>query len=152
MFIMIYLSWNDMYKMCEALAKKVGGYSPDVLIGLSRGGLVPVRIMSDLLGVSTIYILRVSSYDKDKKTNIPAVLDYGCKYDIRGKNLLVVDDVADTGESLRAVDAYLRSFHPKTVKYMTLHYKPHSVFKPDYFEDTTTEWIVYPWEIKEMKE
>ena len=36
------------------------------------------------------------------------------------------------------------------LKTATLHYKPQSIFKPDFFIETTSDWIVYPWEYFEF--
>ena len=155
----LYLSWNDIEDICRNVAAKIeteqdSKFKPDILIGLSRGGLVPVRIFSDLLGVHDIYVLRVKSYNNTKKIQKPIIEGYNCnlsKY-INGKNILVVDDVADSGESLEVVKEYLtKKYKPKQIKFATLHYKPRSIFKPDYFGDITDKWIVYPWEKEEAK-
>lgn len=55
---------------------------------------------------------------------------------------LIVDDVADTGETLKK----LKSVYSIDFICATLHYKPRSVIKPNFFVEETTDWIVYPWE------
>jgi len=68
---------------------------------------------------------------------------------VKGKKVLVVDDVADTGESLRLVRAHLGEQGATEVKIATIYYKPWSVIIPDYYEKETSTWIVFPWERKE---
>ncbi len=51
--------------------------------------------------------------------------------------LLVVDDVVDTGKTLKWFRVFLTA---------SLHYKPKSPFKPNFYVKETTNWIVYPWE------
>jgi hypothetical protein len=66
--------------------------------------------------------------------------------DIRGKRVLVVDDVSDTGESLKVALDHMLDKGATGVKTVTVYYKPHSTFKPDFFADSTSDWIIFPWE------
>ena len=66
-----------------------------------------------------------------------------------GKKVLVVDEVADTGASLKLVKLHVLEKGASAVKMATLYFKPRSVFKPDYFVKETNRWIVFPWELKE---
>ena len=64
----------------------------------------------------------------------------------KGKKVLVIDEVADSGECLELVKRLLKKQRPKSIKTAVLHKKPGSVHKPDYFIEETKSWIVYPWE------
>jgi hypoxanthine phosphoribosyltransferase len=68
---------------------------------------------------------------------------------VRGKKLLVVDDVADTGKSICLVKSHLRESGAKEVRIVTLYYKPWSIITPDYYEKETSHWIIFPWERRE---
>jgi len=68
---------------------------------------------------------------------------------VEGERVLVVDDVADTGESLRVVQTHLGEKGATEVKIATIYYKPWSVLIPDYYEKETSSWIIFPWERKE---
>jgi len=150
-----HISWGKVEEMCKTISSQIknSNFKPDILLGLSRGGLVPARIFSDLLNTNKVHILRVKSYNIDKKISKPVIDDYKCEFNFKGKKILVVDDITDTGESLDVVKRYLakKGLNPKNVKFATLHYKPNSRFKPDYFADVTEKWIVYPWEKEEMR-
>jgi len=68
---------------------------------------------------------------------------------LKGKNVLLVDDVADTGKSLALVRKHLTEQGAANVRIATIYYKPWSTLKPDWFERRTEHWIVFPWERKE---
>jgi hypothetical protein len=65
------------------------------------------------------------------------------------KKVLIVDDVADSGNSLKVVKEHVLQQGAETAKVATLYYKPWSVVKPDYYEKETSKWIVFPWDRKE---
>jgi hypoxanthine phosphoribosyltransferase len=68
---------------------------------------------------------------------------------VAGKKVLVVDEVADTGKSLKLVKEHIIERGAKEVKIATVYYKPWSIVKPDYYEKKSSRWIVFPWETKE---
>jgi uncharacterized protein len=134
--------------MLLTLAKKIkkSGYKPDVIVGVSRGGWPPARIMSDLLENSHVANMRVEFYKdigvRSKKPRITQPVTA----DVTGKKVLVVDDVADTGHSLKAVANHLRRMKTVDVKVCTIYMKPQSIFRPDFYARTTKKWIIFPWE------
>jgi len=66
--------------------------------------------------------------------------------EVVGKRVLVVDDVSDTGHSLRAVANHLRRKPVKELRVCTIYMKPQSIYRPDYYARTTRKWIIFPWE------
>ncbi len=142
------LSWDEVAGLCESLASSItsSGFAPDVLVGVSRGGLVPVRLLSDLLGVSDIYTVRVSFYKNVGKTADFPRLVQPLPGRLDGKKALIVDDVSDTGRSLLVARDHVKRMGAEDVKAATLHFKPHSTFCPDFFIGRTGDWLVYPWE------
>ncbi len=144
-------TWTEISEMCETLASKVKEYKPDILVGISRGGLVPVRLLSDILDNRNVAIMKIEFYTgigeraKEPKVTQPLTID------ITGKRVLIVDDVADTGHSLMVASEYVKSKGASECRIATLHFKPTSAFKPDYYLASTDAWIIYPWEIHEME-
>lgn len=139
--------WSDIYEMCIKLADKIKGkFSPDVIVGIARGGWIPARILSDLLENPNVASVRVEFYVDVGKTAKTPRITQGVSVPLEGKKVLVVDDVADTGKSLKAVLEYLTGLGAKEVKAATLHYKPKSIIKPDFYVEETEAWIVYPHE------
>ncbi len=145
------LNWDVTIAYCEELAAKIGSYRPEFIIGMSRGGLVPTRMLSDMLGVKNVGILGISFYKAMGKHRDSPVINQDLTMDLKGKRVLVVDDIADTGRSLAMAKDHLLRRGAKEVRVATIHYKPNSIFKPDYFVATTTAWVVYPWEIHEIE-
>jgi uncharacterized protein len=134
--------------MLLSLAKqiKASNYRPDVIVGVSRGGWPPARIMSDLLENSNIANMKVEFYkDIGVRSERPRITQ-PVTSQVTGKRVLVVDDVADTGRSLKVVADHLRSKGAKELKVSTIYYKPHSIFRPDFYAKSTRKWIIFPWE------
>jgi len=140
--------WNEIYEMCIKLADKIkeSGFLPDLIVGIARGGWIPARILSDLLENSNVASVKVEFYVDVAKTSQSPKITQGISIPPTGKIVLAVDDVADTGKSLKAVIEYLYALGAKQVKTATLHYKPQSVVKPDFYIEETDAWIVYPHE------
>jgi uncharacterized protein len=146
-------SWNDIFSQSVDLAKKLRkdkrGEKYDILVGVSRGGLVVTRLISDLLEVENVMIVRSEFYSDPGKRKKHPVITQGIPGDIRRKRVLLVDDVADSGQSLVTLKKYLESRRPKELKIATLYLKPWSRIVPDFYSETTDAWIVFPWEINE---
>lgn len=140
----LFLGWRRVDKMIVSLAKKIReDFNPDVIVGVARGGLIPAVKLSHLLGEKEFKTVHVRYYMGRQHTKKPVlVADVG---KVRGK-VLVVDDVADTGESLALVISRLKKKGAREVRSATLAYKPHSTTKPDYYVMETDRWIVFPWE------
>jgi hypothetical protein len=142
------LAWQDIEDLCKNLAKLVKSYDPEIIIGIARGGWVPARILSDLLGIKELTSMRVEYYSGVGERRKKPRIVYPLKANVKGKRVLIVDDVADTGHSLEMVKEDVLKKGAK-VKIATLHYKPWSVIKPDFYVKTTRAWIIYPWEVAE---
>jgi hypothetical protein len=65
------------------------------------------------------------------------------------KKVLLVDDIADSGESLKLAKTHLQQQGAHEVKTATLYQKSHSTTTPDFYEKQTTNWVVFPWDTKE---
>ena len=141
-------SWDQVYDMLIELARRVkdSGFRPDLIIGVSRGGWAPARIMSDLLENANTASIRIEFYLAPGVTARKPVISQAIMVPVKGVNVLVVDDVSDTGESLKVAVEHLDAGGAKAIKTATLFYKPQSIFKPDFFIVQTEQWIIFPWE------
>lgn len=148
---LLYLEWKDIEQIIAELAKQIGEFRPQVLVGISRGGLVPVRLLSDYLGNHNVAIFRIEFYKGIGQTNDKPEITHPLTIDVKGKSVLIVDDVSDSGKSLIVAKGYLEKLGAGETRIATLHLKPGSGFRPDYFVGETDAWIVYPWEKKEAK-
>jgi hypoxanthine phosphoribosyltransferase len=124
-------------------------YRANMVVAVARGGLVPGRILADLLETPQLATLQVEFYFDVDETRSEPTLRQPLTLTATGKKILIVDDVADTGQSLQLVIRYLKEQGAAEVKTATLYYKPKSTHKPDYFEKETNNWVIFPWDTKE---
>jgi len=144
------LSWSAANRLSRVLAHKVieSGYEPDIILGIARGGLVPARMVCDLLLKNDL--MSITTQHWGIATNLgPARIKFSLPHeaDISGKRVLVVDDVADTGDSILIIMDYLKEKTPLEIRTAVLHYKTCSKLIPDYYGEKLEEWnwIIYPW-------
>lgn len=145
-------SWEDIEKWARKGALKIlrEKWKPDVVVGLARGGWIPARLYCDFLGVKDLLSLKVEHWGVTATPDGKARIKYGFDYDLNDRKVLIVDDIADTGESLTLAKNYVESKNPKEVKTATLLTIKTSKFRPDYFgEEIDWAWIVFPWNFVE---
>ena len=159
----IYLTAQDLLLDSFELGILIfkSGFRPSFIVGVWRGGTpvgIAVQEILDHLGVKTDHIaIRTSSYygidKREKKVRV-----HGLEYVVRNANwedgLLIVDDVLDTGNSLKAIletlKARMRRNLPKDIRIATAWYKPkknETDIVPDFYIHETDEWLVFPHEL-----
>ncbi|MBX2878502.1 MAG: hypothetical protein KTR32_01145 [Granulosicoccus sp.] len=159
----LYISAQQLLEDSVELGRQVleSGFRPNYIVGVWRGGTpvgIAVQELLDYYGVKTDHIsIRTSSYEGiDKKKS--SVRVHGLSYLTRAMNaedsLLIVDDVFDTGLSLKAIMEKLakrsRKNLPADIRVATAYYKPSrnkTDFKPDYCTHKTDSWLVFPHEM-----
>lgn len=149
----ISLSWEDVQKDCRVVSKKIlmDGFRTDVCVAISRGGFPPARIICDFLGVINLTSIRIEYYSGIDVTLPKPELAFPLNADVRQRRVLIVDDVADRGDSLILAKSHVQDNEPSEIKLATLHYKPWSKLRPDYYAREYKSWIVYPWEVVETR-
>lgn len=143
-------NWDHVYTLLLELAERIkkSGFKPEIIVGVSRGGWFPARVMSDLLDNSNLANVRVEFYINVYETTREPVITQQVSVSVKDKCVLVVDDVADSGRSLRLVCEELLK-DAREVRTVTLYHKPWSCFKPDFYARETDAWIIFPWEYRE---
>ncbi len=153
MFKCVQYSWQEVYELCKELARKIkeSGFKPDAIVAIARGGWVPARILADFLLVRELYSVKAEHWGIVATVTGKAKITQPLMVDLTGKNVLVVDDVADTGETVEIVAKHVREKNAKEVKTAVIDFKHTSKFVPDYYarEMERWAWIVYPWSIYE---
>ena len=147
-----YYSWQDIEDMCTNIVKQMyaSNYTPDYIVGITRGGNIPATILSNMLNIPCDAVkisLRddTSPLESNKRMSLDAH---------KGKNILIVDDINDTGATFNWIlqDWNLDLDKHDNVKFATLtenlssefghvRYHVHEVNKAE--QDV---WLVYPWE------
>ncbi|MGC8961100.1 MAG: phosphoribosyltransferase, partial [Candidatus Bathyarchaeia archaeon] len=118
------VGWEQMYGMCIELAEKIKGegFNPDLIVGVARGGWIPARILSDFLHNPNLTSIRVEFYEDVGVTGREPRITQQLPIPVKGRKVLIVDDVSDTGRSLLTVYEHIRSAGAESVKTATLHY------------------------------
>jgi hypoxanthine phosphoribosyltransferase len=142
------LGWLEFGDSSRSLARDVleSGFVPDFVIAIARGGLLPAGALAYAIGTKSCGSLNVEFYS-DVDTTLPEPVILPPMLDntaLIGKNILLVDDVADSGRTLALVVDMLERVGV-TVKTATLYFKPRSVITPDFYWKKTDRWIVFPW-------
>ncbi|RLE66472.1 MAG: hypothetical protein DRJ38_01555 [Thermoprotei archaeon] len=141
------LSWNEFYWDIFDLGRKIEeSYKPDILIAIARGGWVVGRIISDLLKVDKVASVGVKFYkDIDVRELKPEIVQ-PLSVDVESQKVLIVDDVADTGETIELVRRHVSKENPHSIKIAVVYVKPWCKVKVDYYVRETDKWIVFPYE------
>ncbi len=147
-----FVSWQTVQRLSRELARAVraSGFRPDIVVAIGRGGYVPARLVCDCLHLERMTGIKVEHYTATRKQE-EVVIRYPLNADLAGLDVLVVDDVNDSGDTLEAVATYLRGFSPRTLKIAVLHEKAVTRFNADYVGKhlKAWRWYVYPWAVVE---
>ena len=142
------LGWLEFGDASRQIAYSIAesGYSPEIVVAIARGGLLLAGSVAYALGVKSCGSLNVEFYTGvDQRLAqpeiLPPLLDGAS---LAGKRVLLVDDVSDSGRTLKLAVELLGSMGAD-VRSVTLYVKPRTIFEPDYCWRTTDRWIVFPW-------
>ncbi len=147
-----HLTWTQIEDLAIRLADQLTKRY-EVMLVITRGGMVPSCIISERLNLRNILVAAVMFYTERERTlDKPIFLQFPADPLLTGRRVLIVDDVWDSGRTIMAVRERVLDAGglPETA---VLHYKPtHSAFtetRPEYYVDETDAWIVYPWDVGE---
>jgi len=135
-----------LLEVCQQI--KQANFQPELILGISTGGLIPTRIIAHELDIKAIDVIAVKSYNADKtRANTTLMLEKDWSH-LQNKTILVVDDLVDHGGTMEFVVNFVRQFNPKTIKTVVIYKKSHSSFNPDFFakEAPADQWINFSWD------
>ena len=143
-------NWEYIYGLCRDVADEVrrDEFEPEVVVALARGGWFAGRCLCDFLGLDDLTSLKMEHYvGTAQKTGEPTVRYPMPEGSVEGKDVLVIDDIADTGGSISRAEAYVEQRDAGEVRTATLQLLDTSEFEPDYVGERLAEWawVVYPW-------
>lgn len=148
------VSWDQFHRDCKALSWRLAGMRDGkdpwkAIVAITRGGLVPAAIIARELGIRNIETVCIASYHEYKDQGSLVVLK-SISEDIvggdgDGGDVLVIDDLTDTGKTARKVREMLPNAHIATV-----YAKPSGVPDADTFvtEVSQDTWIYFPWDME----
>jgi uncharacterized protein len=144
-------SWAESDGWADTVAARVraAGRVPDLIVGLTRGGWVPARLLADRLGIHRLASLRAQHWGITATKAGTAELTEGLSGPVRGETVLVADDITDTGESLALATEHVRAAGASRVESAAFLHIAHSKFVPTYFAEEIPRdgwvWVVFPW-------
>ena len=147
------ITWGQVYRLSRRVAGIIrgAGFKPDVVVAIARGGYVPARLLCDFLDIYNLVSIRVAHYEAGARLTPQARLSSPLPIAIRDLEILLVDDVSDTGDTLALAIEHIASFAPARIRVATLHHKQVSPIIPDFFGQRILawRWLVYPWAVME---
>ena len=143
-------NWEYIYGLCRDVSDQVkhDSFDPDVVVALARGGWFAGRCICDFLGMDDLTSLKMEHYvGTAEKSTEPEVRYPMPEGSVAGKDVLIIDDIADTGGSIERAEEYVTDRDAGEVRTATLQLLQTSEFEPDYIGERLDEWawIVYPW-------
>lgn len=142
---MKYYSYNDFKTDTNRLLIKIREFEPEALVSIARGGLTLSHAIAEGINIRNIQTLSTELYDKSQKRDSLCIKGECELTDIQ--RVLVIDDISDSGDTLRAIMSMLREKHPDVeFKSATLFYKKTSIFEPDFWANEADDWIDFFWE------
>jgi hypoxanthine phosphoribosyltransferase len=146
------MSWDDLGTGGRDLAQAVAddAYRPDMILGIARGGLLVAGALGYALGVKNTFTMNVEFYTGiDERLDMPMILPpVPDLVDFAETRVLIADDVADTGATLKLVQEFCEG-KVAEVRSAVLYEKSRSVVNADYVWRRTDSWITFPWSAKD---
>ncbi|MBV9594400.1 MAG: phosphoribosyltransferase [Actinobacteria bacterium] len=144
------LTWSLFGRATRELAQQIADddYRPDLVLSIARGGLFTAGALGYALNVKNLHVMNVKFYTGvDQRLDMPVVLPpVPDPVDLSGARVLVADDVADTGATLRLVEEFCAR-HVAEVRCAVIYEKPRSSVRCEYVWRHTDRWINFPWSV-----
>ncbi len=149
---MIRLTWIDIEKAIDNAYRYFKSRGIDVVVGILRGGVVPAIMLSKRLNVD-LYVLGVRRYSDLKPPQVisdPGVITCKCIGDVKDKTVLLVDDFANTGITLKLASKIL--YESRVAKVYTYVVVKRGFAWVDYYSFKFDECVIFPWEYLAIRE
>jgi uncharacterized protein len=137
-------TWEGIADQVGILATKLRDEKFELMLVITRGGMIPGAILGYKLGIRNIVVAAVEFYDDRTGARAvqPTFLQFPADPILTGKRILILDEVWDSGRTIQAVATRVHQAGGVPIT-AVLHYKPRmseTALEPDYYA-----WIVYPW-------
>lgn len=147
------VTFREVFDLAHELAVQItqSSLSFDIIVGISRGGVTPARLLCDFLNIENLTSLQIRHYSKGARQMEEATIIDPVDVDIKDKNVLIADDVNDSGKTFEAAVEHIRSLGPGVVKTAVIHEKKTSSFNADFTGEVQEDWkwLVYEWAVTE---
>jgi len=141
-----YYSYENFKKDTNKLIVNTKAFKADAILAIARGGMSLSHAMAEGLDIRDVQSIRTELYDDDCKRS-ELFLFGECAFHHSVKKVLVVDDIADSGETFAYIMRYLKeNFQEIEFQSCALFYKKTSMYEPDYWINEANAWIEFFWE------
>jgi xanthine phosphoribosyltransferase len=142
------VSWDQFHRDARALVWRLASVGPfQAIVCVTRGGLVPAAIVARELDIRLIETVCVASYQNNRQGELKVLKDVASSVvgvgGGRGKGVLIVDDLVDTGKTAKVVRELLPGAHFATVYAKPMGRPMVDTFVTEVSQDT---WIYFPWD------
>ena len=143
-------NWEYIYDLCREVSTQIRAdtFDPDVVVALARGGWFAGRCICDFVGLDDLTSLKMEHYVGTAQTSAEPQIRYPMpEGSVAEKDVLIIDDIADTGGSIERAYEYVTDRDPNNVRTATLQLLQTSAFEPNFVGERldTWAWVVYPW-------
>jgi uncharacterized protein len=144
------LSWQEFDRLSRALAEEARPFHAELVIGIAKGGIFLGGALAGLLGLD-FQPVRLVERSRDPRRPGQAPLRQDMPPEVRGRRILLVDDVSQSGNTLKLAQKHAKAAGAKAVRTATLLLRlgpdgKRLGAKPDYFALETTDLVVFPWD------
>ena len=140
-----YYSYNEYLSDCKRLTLQINDEF-DAIIAIARGGMTMAHMLGEHYNIREVYTINTIGYNDTEKLDQVEVFNIP---DLKqAKNILVVDDIVDSGDTMKLVLQLLSKHYPQcSFKSAALFYKKTAVVKPDWYVRHPEEWIDFFWSV-----
>jgi len=147
------VDWPRVVALSRNLAQQIrdAGVKVEMIVAIGRGGYLPARLLSDLLGVFNLASFKIEHYKGALKGKV-AQVKYPLTAPVDNQSILLVDDVSDSGDTFKVALEHIHSLgNPEHTYTAVLHHKLVSSFTPEFYAEKIQQWrwIIYPWAVTE---
>lgn len=144
-------TWDEMNELAFKISQKMltDGKKFDRIVTLAKGGWPMTRSLVDFLSIKEVASIGIKFYSGINQRFPEPKIYQDFPVSLTDEQVLLFDDVADTGESFKFTKDHLLKGNVQSLTTAALFYKPHSAFKPDYYGFKTSAWIIFPYEVVE---
>lgn len=143
------VSLQEVYRKSHELAQSIMRNSTDFdfVVAIARGGVLPARLICDFLNIHRLTSIQVRHYQKGAKELEQAKIIAPLQVDIKENKVLLIDDVNDSGKTLKAAVEHVESLGPDLLKTAVLHEKSHTIHESDFTGEKLKKWkwLIYQW-------
>lgn len=140
---------EEVYSLAQQVALEImkRGKNFDLVVAIARGGMLPGRLICDFLNIEQLTSLQIRHYTPGAKQLKKAEILDPVRTSLDGKNVLLIDDVNDSGKTLHEAVKHISSKNPKSISTAVIHEKQNDLFRADFVGNRLKEWkwLIYQW-------